>query len=403
MRRRRKFDRMLMTTALVLVAAVFVVFSIRLIMRSNDTDHALQFLPADELFLLGSTTFESGAEALPDGGVGLIDRHLVDVGSIEQDSSDHADELHGATSTTAPTTLPATTSTTTPLITTRDPKAFESVDIRYYVNSKIGLNLRKEPSTASKILQRLDYGTPLRVIALNDKWANVRLPGMVFGYVSRDFITIYKPATETTTTSTPSTTTSPTSAKTSGSTTGKTTVKPPEGILTFINPPAGGSNDVARGNFAMIKQYGLINKEGSPSINRHYETFTDNGDGTITVDGVTIAYSKMMGARYVTHYDGLAVCREQIRKYGKCFLGHMTPVCHNTASGIPAQRGIVAVSYVDSFIYPRGSVVFVVGYGLAVVGDRSNANFDLCYDADECQYLTRSNWTPGIYLITTSP
>ena len=63
MRRRRKFDRMLMTTALVLVSAVFVVFSIRLIMRSNDTDHAPQFLPADEMFLVGLTTSGSGSDA----------------------------------------------------------------------------------------------------------------------------------------------------------------------------------------------------------------------------------------------------------------------------------------------------------------------------------------------------
>lgn len=46
-----------------------------------------------------------------------------------------------------------------------------------------------------------------------------------------------------------------------GSTTRKTTVKPPEGALTFINPPKGGSNQTARDNFAIIEQYGLINKE----------------------------------------------------------------------------------------------------------------------------------------------
>lgn len=400
MRRRRKFDRMLMTTALVLVSAVFVVFSIRLIMRSNDTDHAPQFLPADEMFLVGLTTSGSGSDALPDGGVGLIDRYLVDVDPKQHDSSSHADESDGATSTSSPTTLAPTTSTTTPSTTTRDPKAFESVDIRYYVKSKVGLNMREEPSTNSNILQQLDYGTPLRVIGLNDEWAKVRLPGMVFGYVSREFITIYKPATEptTTTTLTPSTTAQ-------GSTTRKTTVKPPEGALSFINPPKGGSNQTARDNFAIIEQYGLINKEGSPSINRHYERFTDNGDGTITVDGVLIAYSQKMGARYATHYDGVEVCRYQIKNSstGKCSKGHTTPTCHGTASGLLAQRGIVAVSYADSSIYPRGSVVFVVGYGIAVVGDRSGGNFDLCYDADECRYLTRSNWTSGIYLITTSP
>jgi hypothetical protein len=148
MRRRRKFDRMLMTTALVLVSAVFVVFSIRLIMRSNDTDHAPQFLPADEMFLVGLTTSGSGSDALPDGGVGLIDRYLVDVDPKQHDSSSHADESDGATSTSSPTTLAPTTSTTTPSTTTRDPKAFESVDIRYYVN-------QKSVSTCVKSLQRI--------------------------------------------------------------------------------------------------------------------------------------------------------------------------------------------------------------------------------------------------------
>lgn len=169
-----------------------------------------------------------------------------------------------------------------------------------------------------------------------------------------------------------------------------------------MKPPVGGSNSVARTNHGILKQYGLINKEGSPSINRHYATFSDNGDGTITVDGITIPYLQLMPGRRATHYDGVEVCRYSInRNGGRCFAGHTTPVCHNTGCGLLAQRGIVAVSQADAALYPRGSVVFVVGYGMAVVGDRSGGHFDVCYDADESSKLTRSNWTNGIYIITT--
>ncbi len=439
-----------MTTALVLVTAVLVAFAIRLFNNSNNAEQVAVFVPADDLTLPGTTDahysdtpHDDSHEANVDMP-GVIDRHHVDLQHMkpptESTTEDILNEGHESaaeiTTPTSPTTEPTTEVKTT---TTRDPNVFKEVDIRYYANSEAGLNLREEPSTKSKIIKKLDYGTPLRVIGLNDEWAKVRLSGLVFGYVSRDFITKYRPVTETspptttttktTTTTTKKTTTTTTTTKTlattttakkttttasepvteetsstTTATTTRTTVKPPEGGIQFVNPGTG-SNSAAHANLSILKKYGLINKEGSSSINRHYETFTDNGDGTITVDGITFTYAQAMPGRRATHYDGVEVCRYQINRSstGKCRLGHTKPTCHGTASGLLAQRGIVAVGSSDLSIYPRGAVVFVRGYGMAVVGDRSGGCFDLCYDADECKLLTRSNWTNGIYIITPSP
>lgn len=456
MRRRRRIDAMLMTTALVLVAAVFVALAVRLITDSDYTEQVAVFVPADDLTLPRTTDVDDDEPQEDDHEAnvdmpGVIDRHHLDLehmqpSTTETESSTEDIEIEAyrsdneadAPMSQPPTTEPTTTVKTT---TTRDPNAFKDVDIRYYANSEAGLNLREEPSTKSKVIKQLDYGTPLRVIALNDEWAKVRLSGLVIGYVSRDFITKYRPVTETspppttttTTTTSKKTTTTTTAEKTTATstvekttattaemtsateaaterateetsattttttTTKGTTLKPPEGGIKFVNP---GNNSAAHANLKILKQYGLINKEGSSSINRHYETFTDNGDGTITVDGITFTYSQEMPGRCATHYDGVAVCRYRINRDGKCWLGHTTPTCHGTASGLLAQRGIVAVTKSDASIYPRGTVVFVRGYGMAVVGDRSGGSFDLCYDADECKLLTRRNWTNGIYIIT---
>ena len=106
------------------------------------------------------------------------------------------------------------------------------------------------------------------------------------------------------------------------------------------------------------------------------------------------------GQRFATHYDGVAVCRHQIKsRGGKCRLGHTDPANHSTGSGIPAQRGLVAVGAGEIGIFPRGTVLFIRGYGFAVVADRSGGNLDLCYDADECKLLTRSNSVSAIYVI----
>ncbi len=117
---------------------------------------------------------------------------------------------------------------------------------------------------------------------------------------------------------------------------------------------------------------------------QNYETFSDNGDGTITVDGKTFT-CESVSKRRITSYDGLEVC---------VHMGDHTPaINHNTFSGIPAQRGLVATygKHSDGKIYPTlplGTVVFIEGYGLGVIADlhASHSNHDLldvCFDPGE--------------------
>jgi uncharacterized protein YabE (DUF348 family)/3D (Asp-Asp-Asp) domain-containing protein len=116
-----------------------------------------------------------------------------------------------------------------------------------------------------------------------------------------------------------------------------------------------------------------------------YASFKDNGNGTITVDGKTFAYTSMK-KRTIVMYDGLEVCLQN-----GC---HDPPINHNTFSGVPAQRGIVAVAgkkvngKFTGTALPMGTILFVEGYGLGVVGDVNGAKtnldlIDVCYNAGE--------------------
>ena len=250
MRRRRNLDAMLMTTTLILVAAVLVVLSVRIITNSDVRDQAV-FVPFGDL--TKPDTIFSGQSGSSDEADALIDRRCFRVDDMVSSDIDAASAETEVTTTeesaetTAPTTEesastdatePATTAatvkptsgttttaaTTSKTTTTRDPEAFESVDIRYYANSENGLNLREKPSTKAPVLRKLDYGTPLRVIGLNSEWAKVRLAGYEIGYVSRDFITKYRPVTEPPTTTTTTAKTTTTTKRTTGTTT-KTTTK----------------------------------------------------------------------------------------------------------------------------------------------------------------------------------
>ena len=117
---------------------------------------------------------------------------------------------------------------------------------------------------------------------------------------------------------------------------------------------------------------------------QNYETFSDNGDGTITVDGKTFAYESV-SKRRITSYDGLEVC---------VHMGDHTPaINHNTASGVPAQRGLVATygKRIDGKVYPTlpmGTIVFIEGYGLGVIADLHGVHsnhelLDVCYNPGE--------------------
>ena len=112
-------------------------------------------------------------------------------------------------------------------------------------------------------------------------------------------------------------------------------------------------------SFDQIKP--LLNKNGK----LNYKSFSDNGNGTITVDGKTFDYSAV-SRRKITSYDGLEVCVHM-----GC---HNPPKNHNTSSGVPAQRGLVATygQKIDGRTYPTlpmGSIVFIEGYGLGVIAD----------------------------------
>ncbi len=133
----------------------------------------------------------------------------------------------------------------------------------------------------------------------------------------------------------------------------------------------------------------LLNRNGS----RDYQTFTDNGNGTITVDGMLYKY-KSMKKRTITKYDGLDCCLK-----AGC---HTPAINHNTFSGMPAQRGLVATygykvdgKYVSSAL-PMGTILFIEGYGLGVVADVHGASnnpdlIDVSYDAGEIRAGTANS------------
>ncbi len=397
MRQKRKIDKILLTTATVLVAALLVALLFRIVNDSKSKDSAAE----DTGLTQPAWLSEEGIFNVE----GLIDRHNPDselIFLLDEVQAPVNDNFNGSVKTvgtqvekTEPSseTAPSTPSTATE--TTTAGTTFRDVDIRYYVISKSGLNLREAPSTDAPVKQQLEHGKPLRVIGLSNEWAKIRLAGYEIGYVAKAYISQYPPVTTTTTVA---------------ATTVKTTTQAPATTRPPANSGQGGSpfqfvlsgtpDGIARANFQIIKDAGLVNKEISSSINRHYENFTDNGDDTITVDGVTFSYIDKYGSRRATHYDGVEVCRYQIKvRGGKCSKGHTEPTNHNTGSGIPAQRGLVAVGAGEIDIFPRGTVLFIQGYGVAVVADRSGGNLDLCYDPDECKLLTRSNTVSAIYVI----
>ncbi|MEA4888105.1 MAG: G5 domain-containing protein [Clostridiaceae bacterium] len=148
-------------------------------------------------------------------------------------------------------------------------------------------------------------------------------------------------------------------------------------VIAAINARTANSKVVS--SFNKIKD--LLIKNG----NANYQAFADNGNGTITVDGRTFEYIEVK-KRTITMYDGLECCLQK-----GC---HTPAINHNTASGISAQRGLVATygyrenGKVIGTALPLGATIFIEGYGLAVVADvhgvSSNPNLiDACYDAGE--------------------
>lgn len=249
-------------------------------------------------------------------------------------SSSLLSETKPAKPTTPPTTAPTTPPATEPKPT--EP-AFKAVDKEMYIDVSTA-NVRRQPNTNSDVLARLSRGTAVKVTGEGTGWSRVALNSGT-GYISSQLLTGTKPTT------------------------------PPSGST--INFVKAGSTSAAWTNFEKLRPH--LRKNGD----KNYNSFKNNGDGTITVDGLTFAYTSAhdYGA---THYDGVQVSRSR---------GENPVRNRNTASGIPAQRGLVAMRSINLGGLPFGTVVFVEGYGLAVVADRGPLNnriqIDLCYDPDE--------------------
>ncbi|HEX2980440.1 MAG TPA: ubiquitin-like domain-containing protein [Anaerolineaceae bacterium] len=110
---------------------------------------------------------------------------------------------------------------------------------------------------------------------------------------------------------------------------------------------------------------------------------------TMEVDGKTIEYWRAVNM-YATSYSP---CRSGPDR------------CHyGTASGLPAQKGVAAVT-VRWFLDMRGQSVFVPGYGSAVIGDTGGGIpgrywIDLGYNDDN--YVSWHQWVT-VYFLTPVP
>lgn len=163
--------------------------------------------------------------------------------------------------------------------------------------------------------------------------------------------------------------------------------------LAFTSP---GSTAAAVNNYAIIAS--LLRYNGALS----YNNFSDNGDGTITVDGVTFAVASGPTSYYTTYYDGYECAK--VTDYQYAVTAPNGYMCNKTASGILAARGVISTS--QSGGLPMGTVVFVEGYGLGVVGDYGGFGagmLDLSLDAGEIESagLSLSSLNRNVYIIST--
>ncbi|MDO5015681.1 MAG: G5 domain-containing protein [Eubacteriales bacterium] len=162
--------------------------------------------------------------------------------------------------------------------------------------------------------------------------------------------------------------------------------------LGFSSP---GSTAAAVNNYAIIAS--LLNYNGALT----YSSFNDNGDGTITVDGVTFAVSSGPTSYFTTYYDGYECAKVTDFQYAVTAPnGYM---CNKTASGILAARGVISTS--QSGGLPFGTVVFIEGYGLGVVGDYGGFGagmLDMSLDAGEIESgISLSSINRNVYIIST--
>lgn len=110
---------------------------------------------------------------------------------------------------------------------------------------------------------------------------------------------------------------------------------------------------------------------------------------TALVDGQTLEYWRKVSV-YATSYSP---CKSGV---DRCLYG--------TASGLPVEKGIVAVT-VDWFLAMRGQRVYIPGYGYGVIADTGGGIpgtpwIDLAYSDDE--YVSWGTWTT-MYFLTPVP
>ncbi len=153
--------------------------------------------------------------------------------------------------------------------------------------------------------------------------------------------------------------------------------------IAFASP---GPTQSAFTNLSLIS--GLLKPNGLAT----YSNYTVNNDHTITVDGITFAYDSSYTSTLVTGYDGALLNS------------------YMTASGLSTQRGIVASSFTEYGGLPFGTVLFVDGFGLVVVGDRNGMGhidstaLDICFNNGE---LVDGSINPGktsrqVYILSTN-
>ncbi|MDI9461111.1 MAG: SH3 domain-containing protein [Saccharofermentanales bacterium] len=287
----------------------------------------------------------------------------------------------------------------------------EKVNRTKYTSTE--LRMRKQPNTDGEYMLTIPKGEAVTELSLQGDWSLIEFSGLK-GYVNNPYLTTKRPAknsltstTKATTASkvqTSATTSAPTSAPTKPSAT-KTTVAPTEikstsppesnsatntsetnppaekpGVITDLGlvRPQGGFNEksfsssynraAARTNIVKIQK--LINRNtGIPG--RTYNNFSiDEAAGTITIDGITLKLSSTRP-------------QESLKN---TWFGHDVGEGpgDKTACGVPTQFGVIAThlwGYGDNI--PFGTVMFVEGYGIGVVGDVGRllkSDIDLCLD-----------------------
>ncbi|HHT24677.1 MAG TPA: hypothetical protein GXZ76_04035 [Clostridiaceae bacterium] len=158
-------------------------------------------------------------------------------------------------------------------------------------------------------------------------------------------------------------------------------VAPAAQSIQFVSP---GSSSAAATNHSLIA--GLIKPNGKAS----YHNFTENGDGTITVDGYTFAYTSTNYST-ITGYDGI-----ESRDTG-------------TSSGLRTTRGLAATVFPKYGGYPFGTVLFIEGYGLVVIADYNGMGavdsswLDVCYyDNELATGIDPGRTTSRVFVLSTN-